>query len=314
MQQQGDRPGRGGRPSLLAPGEQAAPERQGILSSLDGNLAKPPAPPRARAPRTRRWLWGGAAAVGAVVVGGALFLLAEGDSEGDAEHAPTVVAAAPAATNPPAHAPVAAPAPASAPVSARADLEAALSGAAPASTPALPAAGAPAPAGTATPAVPAAAAVPDTAVPAGPIPNPLADMAPPPTKAERRKAAHEREEARHAGDKRTAEKRAAEKRADAKRADEKRAAEKRAADKHAKDKHAKDKQKGRVQDSDVVLLTALMNHMDPKARKATPAEQLETCKRYNTAGEEQCRIRVCKTAGSKEPACKKAPAAAPPAT
>jgi hypothetical protein len=78
----------------------------------------------------------------------------------------------------------------------------------------------------------------------------------------------------------------------------------------AKDKKTKAKPgAAREQDSDVVLLAALMSHMDPKKGKATPAEQLESCRRYNAAGEEQCRARVCATAGHKEPACKRVQAA-----
>jgi hypothetical protein len=49
--------------------------------------------------------------------------------------------------------------------------------------------------------------------------------------------------------------------------------------------------------------------MEPKRGKATPAEQLEACRRYNAAGEEQCRARVCAAAGPKEPACKRVQAA-----
>ena len=293
MQQQDDRPARGGRPSLLAPGEQAVPERQGILSSLDGLNAPPAVPARAAAPRRRGWAWGGAAA-GAVLVGGALFLFADGEGDGDERHAQTVAAAdapavsAPASVHAPAPAPAAAsqaaeapPAPAPAAVSA----QAAASASEPVAAEVL-----------------APAVVRDTAVPAGPIPNPLAELAPPPTKAERRKAAaHEKEEARRAADKRAEEKRAA----------DKHAKEKRAEDKRAEDKRDKAAHKSRMQDSDVLLLTALMSHIDPKSRKATPAELLETCKRYNSAGEEQCRIRVCASTGHKEPACKNVPAPVP---
>ena len=67
----------------------------------------------------------------------------------------------------------------------------------------------------------------------------------------------------------------------------------------------------REPDSDVVLLAALMSHMEPANRKATPAQQLEACRRYNAAGEAQCRARVCEKAGRKEAACKRAPVARP---
>ncbi|MBW8900756.1 MAG: hypothetical protein JF619_22145, partial [Massilia sp.] len=77
MQHQGDRPVRAGRPSLLSPDEQAVPERQGILSSLDGMQAPGGAAPVSR-PRSRTLAWGGAAA-GALVVGAALFVAGAGD-------------------------------------------------------------------------------------------------------------------------------------------------------------------------------------------------------------------------------------------
>lgn len=59
----------------------------------------------------------------------------------------------------------------------------------------------------------------------------------------------------------------------------------------------------REPDSDVVLLAALMSHMGTRNKKATLAEQLDTCKRYNAAGEAQCRARVCGAADRKETAC-----------
>jgi hypothetical protein len=63
-------------------------------------------------------------------------------------------------------------------------------------------------------------------------------------------------------------------------------------------------------DSDVVLLAALVSHIEPKKGKATPAEQLEACRRYNAAGEAQCRARVCASADRKEAGCR-VPAARP---
>ena len=62
-------------------------------------------------------------------------------------------------------------------------------------------------------------------------------------------------------------------------------------------------------DSDVLLLAALIGHMEPRNKKATLGERLESCKRYNSAGEEQCRARVCGAAERKEPACKGVPRA-----
>ena len=139
----------------------------------------------------------------------------------------------------------------------------------------------------------------EPALPAEPMTNPLADMAP-------AAPAHRKERAAKA-----------EKSAKAEKAERKEA--------HAKAVHAKAQDKAREaakdrktkakpgaareQDSDVVLLAALMSHMDPKKGKATPAEQLASCRRYNAAGEEQCRARVCAAAGPKEPACKRVQAA-----
>jgi hypothetical protein len=240
LQHQDDRPVRGGRPSLLSPDEQAAPERQGILSSLDGM----PAPARAAQgprPRSRALAWG-AAAVGAIVVGGAVFLLGGGEPRAQA------VAVA-AVADVPRAAPVA-----------------------PVSMPA--------------PAAPAPAVLRDEpAAPEVPMANPLAGMAAPPAP-ERHKA--------HAA-------KAGKKEAYAKAAHRK-------AHETAQEKRTKPRAE-REPDSDVVLLAALMSHMEPANRKATPAQQLEACRRYNAAGEAQCRARVCEKAGRKEAACRRVPAA-----
>jgi hypothetical protein len=40
-----------------------------------------------------------------------------------------------------------------------------------------------------------------------------------------------------------------------------------------------------------------------------PAQQLEACRRYNAAGEQQCRARVCEKVGRKEAACRPMPGA-----
>jgi hypothetical protein len=76
-----------------------------------------------------------------------------------------------------------------------------------------------------------------------------------------------------------------------------------AAAKPAKDKPAKPKRRPE-QDNDVVLLAALMSHMQTPNRKATVAERLQVCKGYNSAGEAQCRARVCAGVAASEPTCK----------
>jgi hypothetical protein len=259
LQHQGERPVRGGRPSLLSPDEQAVPEQKGILSSLDGMHGQPRAAQGPR-PRSRALAWG-VAAVGVVVAGGALFLLGGGE---EARPPAVAVAAAPAVTSV-AEVPRAAP---WTPVSM------------------------PAPAAS-TAAVlhdePAAPALPE---PAAPMANPLAEMAASPaperhkTHAEKpeRKEAHAKAAHRKAHD----------------------AAQETA--RGGKEKRTKPRS-AHEQDSDVVLLAALMSHMEPVNRKATPTQQLEACRRYNAAGEEQCRVRVCDAVGRKEAACKRVPAA-----
>ncbi|MFK3737280.1 hypothetical protein [Massilia sp. TN1-12] len=295
MQDQGDRPARPGRPSLLSTGPQAEPERQRILSSLEGTGAKPAAakPAAASAPaapgKSRGLVWG-VLGLGALVVGAVAFALSSASHDAD----PQIAAATPV------HAPAAAAghgdmpgAVAASPASSAASLAASL-----AASSAAPVA--PAPAGTAdatplaalaatTPPEPSTAAVLNDV--AEPSANPLADMAPP---------------ARHAAGKGgEAKEKAATKR-------EARAEQARLAQQKAKEK-AKEKSQARPArreaDSDVVLLAALMAHMQPTNRKATPAEQLQVCKQYNAAGEEQCRARVCEAAGRKEPACKGVPVA-----
>jgi len=258
LQHQGDRPVRAGRPSLLSPDEQAAPERQGILSSLDGMQA-PGGATSASRPRSRTLAWGGAAA-GALVVGAALFLAGAGDERQTpfrpAASTPAVALAA-ASAEAPRPAPVALPAPV-------------------------------------TPA-PAPAVLRDE--PAATLANPLADMAPPtaPVADVREPAA--RAPARHkAHDAKAERKEARARRKERDGTHEKSKA--RLAERHPKARTAHEA------DSDVVLLAALVSHIEPKRGKATPAEQLEACRRYNAAGEAQCRARVCATAGRKEAACK----------
>ncbi|MCS0616179.1 hypothetical protein NX783_25910 [Massilia kyonggiensis] len=263
MQHQGDRPVRGGRPSLLSPEEQPVQERQGILSSLDGMPGQAAAAPGPR-PRSRALAWGGVAA-GVVAVCGALFLFGGGDERPVLTPAPVQVAAAP--VTPPVT-PVALPAPAPTP--------------------------------TAAPAPAAAVLHDEPAAPVEPMTNPLADMAPAPAPAPRKERAAKPEKSAKAD---KAERKEAHAKAGHAKAQDK-------AREAAKDKKTKAKPGAvREQDSDVVLLAALIGHMEPKRGKATPAEQLASCRRYNAAGEEQCRARVCATAGPKEPACKRVQAA-----
>lgn len=270
MQHQGDRPVRTGRPSLLSPEEQPVQERQGILSSLDGMPGQAVAAQGPR-PRSRALAWGGAAA-GVIAVCGALFLFGGSEQPAVPAVAPVQVAAASAASATTAAAPAVTVTPVSLP--------------------------APAPA---APAVAAAVLREEPAAPSEPMTNPLADMAAPPEPARRKEHTAKAEKSAKAA-------KAEERReAHAKAAHAK--AQERARD-AAKDKKTKAKPGAvREQDSDVVLLAALIGHMEPKRGKATPAEQLEACRRYNAAGEEQCRARVCAAAGPKEVACKRVRAA-----
>jgi len=258
LQHQGDRPVRAGRPSLLSPDEQAAPERQGILSSLDGVQAPGGATPASR-PRSRTLAWGGAVA-GALVAGAALFLA----SAGDERQAPFGPSAAPAVAL------------------------AAASADAPRPTPvAMPAPVTPAPAPAVLRDEPAAA-----------LANPLADLAPPTAPVADAREPATRAPARHkAHDSKAERKEARARRRERDGTHEK--SKTRLAERHPEARAAHEA------DSDVVLLAALVSHIVPKKGKATPAEQLEACRRYNAAGEAQCRAQVCEKAGPKEAACKK---------
>lgn len=257
MQHQGDRPVRVDRPSLLSPDEQAAPERQGILSSLDGMQAQPRAAPGPR-PRSRALAWGLAGA-GAIVAGAALFLLTGGEER----HAPAVaVAAAPS-------------------------VAAVTVAEAPRATPLTPVS-LPEPAPQTAAVLRDEPAAPVEPEPAGPMPNPLADMAVPPVPEHHKAHATKADKA------------------------ERKEAHAKAAHRKAHETVQAKRTKPRAvreQDSDVVLLAALMSHIDPANRKATPAQQLEACRRYNAAGEAQCRSRVCQAVGRKEAACKRVPVA-----
>ena len=273
MQDQDDHRARTGRPSLLSPGEQAEPDRQRILTTLDGTAKRPApsAPDRVQTrPGRRGWAWGGAA-VAALAIGAGLFALSE-----DGEHAagPVQVAMAPA----PAKTSVAPAAAAAAPA------------AAPSTT-----AETPAPQDAATP-----AAISDSRE--APPANPLADMAPAPAPAPVSSRAHAAKP--HDTLTRALEKPAARTHAAAapRKAEQAKPVAKKTTEKAVKRRAAGEA------DSDVVLLAALMSHMQPSRKKATLADQLQICKQYNAVGEEQCRARVCGAADPKEAACKKAPA------
>lgn len=255
LQDQGDRPARPGRPSLISSAPQAEPERQRILSSLDGK----PATPNAAAPAGKpvALVWGGVA-IGALAIAAGLYSLL-GDTAG--EPAPTLIAAAPVAATPVSTPP--APAPVSVPVAA-------------------PVAAEPVPAPS------TAATLHDTADAAAS--NPLADMAPPPPKTSAKKDHLTQALEKPSKDKAREHKVAENKKPVVKKPREK-------APTQAVPKPA---------DNDVTLLAALMAHMEPRGKKATPAEQLKICKQYNAAGEQQCRARLCATDARKEPECKPA--------
>jgi hypothetical protein len=152
-----------------------------------------------------------------------------------------------------------------------------------------------------TPAPPPAASAVPRDEPAPAVANPLADMAPPsafvadvrdtvtraPERPARHKAHGAKAERKEAHVQRKARDGTHEK------------AKTRLAERHPKARTVHEA------DSDVVLLAALVSHIEPKKGKATPAEQLEACRRYNAAGEAQCRARVCEKAGRKEAACRK---------
>jgi hypothetical protein len=273
LQDQGDPRAPAGRPSLLSPGEQAEPDRQRILTTLDGTAKRPApsAPDHVQARRGRRGLAWGGAAVAVLAIGAALFAVSE-----DGEHAaePVQVAVAPASGKTvvtPAAAPVAPVAPV-------------------------------APSATAETSAPHVAVTPAVISdsPEAPPANPLADMAPVPAAVATRT---------HAAKPRDTLTRALEKPASKAHADgtQRKAEQTRPVAKKAKEPAVKRRAQGEA-DSDVVLLAALMSHMQPPRRKATLADQLQICKQYNAVGEEQCRARVCSTADPKEAACKKAPA------
>lgn len=295
MQDHDDRPAGAGRPSLLSSASQAdaqaEPDRQRILSSLDGGPRRA-APVRASRPPTYGWVWG-AAAVGAVAVALLVFVAGDGDEPVVPE---TVHAAAPAAGR------VAAGE--SGHVAAQQPAAAASEGAASGTGAAGAAVAAVASAPAASVHVPSAEPAHSGAEAAST--NPLADMAPTPTPAPAAQHAHstaatdpltralENKQARHSP--------AAKPQREARQV----AAAPAKASPKPKPAHQRAQSEP---DSDVLLLAALIGHMEPRNKKATLGERLDACKRYNSAGEEQCRARVCGAAERKEPACKGVPRA-----
>lgn len=301
MQDHDDRPAGAGRPSLLSSASQAdlqaEPDRQRILSSLDSGAARAASARSARKarPHARGWMWAAAAAAGAVAVALAVFVSGEGDEQvsPEAVHAAATPEARPAAVGPAATDKVAAasaPAGGAAPADGAAHVAAAAVAPAPAPAPAVPAPG-PGLVESVAPAHPGREAAPA---------NPLADMAPTTVPDPARASVHartpaadpltralEHKPARHAATSKP--EREANHAAVAKAKPTPKPARQRA--------HSEP-------DSDVLLLAALMSHIEPRNKKATLSERLDACKRYNSAGEEQCRARVCDGAERKEPACK----------
>ncbi|TWI43961.1 hypothetical protein IP92_04479 [Pseudoduganella flava] len=286
LQEQGDRPARPGRPSLIAPGGNAEPARQ-ILSSLDAKPAAKSAPARKT---SRTLLWGGLGAATIAVAAG-LFTLSGRESDdttvalasAPAPAAAPRVAAAPVA---PAPTPVPTPAPVSDAAVVRDALEATPAAPQPSVTEVL-----------AAPSKPAAKKDQLTQALERPAQKKAAE-----SKAES-KPEHKPE---HKAERSTEHK--AESRSESKAENKKAERKKTAADKPAK---AAPNQA----DSDAALLAALMTHV--RGKKSTPAEQLKICKQYNAAGEAQCRERLCASVASKEPACKtahKKPADSQPAS
>lgn len=267
MQEQGDRPVRPGRPSLISSETPAAPGQQGILSSLDGKAALNKSAPAPVAGKSGALVWSGVG-IGLVAALAAIFFWPTGDIP---EEPAALIAAAPAAA---VAAPVVA-AVAAVPVAANTG-DAADS--ADSATPASP--------------EPSKAAVlndiPDASKAGGEQPAVADVLAAPPPKAAAKKD-HLTEALEHKS--RPADKKA-----------ERKAEVKKAAPKKAKEKPA-EKAAPKQPDPDVQLIAALMSHIEPR-RKATPAEQLKICKQYNAAGEEQCRARLCSTDAKKEPECK----------
>lgn len=332
MQDQGDRPVRSARPTLLSSEPQSGPQHQRILSALEGApVVVPATAARAgaaaegvrRKPRTL--LWSGLG-LGALAAAGLFFMPAD-----DEERAPHETVAAPSPARAGAVPALVAAVRPGAPAASKAlPPAAALPTGAAAAGPAAPSAATAMPATTATPAdAPAPAGKPGTqataAASAAPeSANPLAALAPTPVHAPASALPHHDQltqalekpskQPRRAPPADAAAKpkpRSEEGRAGAK--SSRHAAPSRAAPaKPTSSKAAPSKGSTtsrsvpKEQDSDVALLAALMSHMQARPKPATPAEQLKVCRQYNAAGEAQCRARLCQGAARKEPACRSA--------
>ncbi|TWI69204.1 hypothetical protein IP91_00270 [Pseudoduganella lurida] len=284
MQEQGDRPARPGRPSLISSAPDTETGPQGILSSLDGKsgakVARPAAAPARE--KSRPLVWG---VLGLGIVAVVAGMIALGTDDGPRETAPMLAAAAP---------PAAMPAPASPAASSAAGASAASASAiAPEPEPSAAAVLQDAPeVAAATPPAPAEAAPFKSITGAAGNKDPLSQALERPAKDTVAKSAH------HADKPRADDKKGGEKKVNEKKVSETRLAQARTPQKPAV------KAEPKPADNDVVLLAALMAHMQPRNRKATPAEQLKICRQYNAAGEEQCRARLCEGDARKEPECK----------
>lgn len=275
MHDLGEQPARPSRPSLLSSGSQAEPERARILTSLEGKAGEM-APVTAVQRGRRTWAWGGAAVVAGVLA--ALAVGGGGEDERGAGRPVVAAARVPAAASSAATAAASTSAPAPTPVKMDASAMAAASG--------------------------AVASAPGTLAdvlhetPEGEAGNPLAALSASAsaTALASSSSASERNALTHALE--TPSKAAHPHKAPRKAIELAKVAPKSVKEKPAKTRAAN------APDNDVVLLAALMSHMQPRTKKATVTERLEVCKQYNAAGQVQCRARICAGVDAKEGACK----------
>lgn len=295
MQRPEDRPPKGGRPSLLSAEQQAEADRHRILGSLDGKSAAPAG--GAKVPRRKPMLVWGAAGVGlvAIAAGGLAWLNSALDDKTMLLTAAAVPAAPVAAAAPrSAAAPAAAATPAAEPELSTAAILNDTAPAAPAKSPSL----------NEMLNAPSAAASPSAH--AGGHDELAQALERPSTPAAAHKPQHAAgEKAGHEPEHVAAHK--AEGKHDGVRLAQKSTGHKA----RAADKPAHKPVPAPATDSDVTLLAALMAHMQTgAARKAdSPAVQLRMCKQQNSAGEEQCRARLCAGVARNEADCKAAPLA-----
>lgn len=272
MHDLGEQPARPSRPSLLSSGAQAEPERPRILTSLEGKAGEV-APVTAKRRGRRGWAWGGAVVVAgvlaAVVVGGG------GEDERGTSGAVVAARTAPAAAS------MSASASASASDSAKVVASAAVAAASTSTPMPAPAVLQEPEAGNPLEALSASASTSAVASSA------VASSAP---ASERNALAHALE---------TPSKEAHPHKM------QRKVEVAKVAPKTAKEKPAKARSAS-APDNDVVLLAALMSHMQSRNKKATVTERLEVCKQYNAAGQVQCRARICAGVDAKEAVCKSA--------